>query len=253
MAPLVMGLLGVILGSFANVVIYRAPKGLSVVKPPSHCTDCEHFLEWYENIPVFSFVFLRGRCKGCGAPISARYPLIELIMGMVWAATTYRIGLSPALPMFLFFVTILVVLSAIDLEVRRLPNKVLWPASIAAVALGLAAALISRDLTNLSTALLGTLAYGLPMLGIGLAVPGGMGGGDIKFAGYLGWHLGWLGLGRVAVGALLGFILGGLLGIALLLAGRKGRKDAIPFGPSMAFGAFVSMLVGNLVLTAWLG
>lgn len=252
MVPLGAALLGLIWGSFANVVIYRVPKDLSVVKPSSSCANCARVLRWYENLPLVSYLFLGGRCRGCRTQISARYPIVEAATSLLWVATTVVIGLRPELPMFLAFVTALVVLSAIDLEARRLPNKVLWPCSLLALTLAAVAVAISTDGSRIPLAAAGALAYALPMLGIAVAAPGGMGGGDIKFAGYLGWHLGWLGLGRVAVGALLGFVMGGMFGVILLLSGRKGRKDAIPFGPFMAVGALISMLFGNLVLAVWL-
>jgi leader peptidase (prepilin peptidase)/N-methyltransferase len=145
------------------------------------------------------------------------------------------------------------ILSAIDFEHHRLPNKVLFPgALIAVVLLGIAAA-AQNDWQRLFESGLGVLAYGLPILAIGLACPAGMGGGDIKLAAYLGLHLGWFGLWHVLVGALLGVLLGGLSGTALLLAGKKGRKDPIPFGPFMAVGAVVSVLAGSRILDFWLG
>lgn len=172
-------------------------------------------------------------------------------MGVLWALTALVVGLRPELPAFLAFVTVLVMLGAIDLEHRRLPNRILGPASIVAGVLLLAAAPFS-GWTPLLMALAGAAAYGGPMLLLGLAFPAGMGGGDIKLAGYIGLHLGWLGLLHVLVGAMAGFIVGGVVGVALLVAGRKGRKDPVPFGPAMAVGALVALFAGEVILRFWL-
>jgi len=162
---------------------------------------------------------------------------------MVW-----RIGLHPELPAYLAFATALVILSAIDIEHHRLPNKILGPASILGAVLFVVAAAITGKWVNLEYAALGAVFYGLPMLLIGLAAPSAMGGGDVKFAPYLGFHLGWLGLRLVLAGGLLGLVAGGLGGAAALLVGGKGMKDPIPFGPFMAAGALLAILLGALLI-----
>lgn len=242
---------GLAFGSFANVVVHRVPRSESIVVPGSACPSCGTPLAWYDNIPLLSFLVLRGRCRHCHATISVRYPLVEGLVGVLWALTALVVGLRPELPAFLAFVTVLVMLGAIDLEHRRLPNRILGPASIVAGVLLLAAAPFS-GWTPLLMALAGAAAYGGPMLLLGLAFPAGMGGGDIKLAGYIGLHLGWLGLLHVLVGAMAGFIVGGVVGVALLVAGRKGRKDPVPFGPAMAVGALVALFAGEVILRFWL-
>ena len=246
-------LFGMAVGSFANVAVHRVPLGMSVVSPRSACPDCGTTLAWYDNIPLLSFVALRGRCRSCGRRISLRYPLVEAAVGAVWAGMVLRIGIRPELPAFLAFGTTLVILSAIDLEHHRLPDKVLGPAAVVAIVLLVPAAGIGRRWVPLEHAALGALGYGLPMLVLGLAAPSAMGGGDVKFAPYLGLHLGWLGLRLVLTGALLGLIAGGLGGVALLIAGKKGMKDAIPFGPFMALGALAAILLGPSALRVWPG
>jgi leader peptidase (prepilin peptidase)/N-methyltransferase len=167
---------------------------------------------------------------------------------MVW-----RIGLHPELPAYLAFATSLVILSTIDIEHHRLPNKVLGAASVAGAVLFGGAAAIGGRWVNLEHAALGAVFYGLPMLVIGLAAPSAMGGGDVKFAPYLGFHLGWLGLRIVLAGGLLGLVAGGLGGAAALLVGGKGMKDPIPFGPFMAAGALVAILLGHSILSVYVG
>jgi leader peptidase (prepilin peptidase)/N-methyltransferase len=179
--------------------------------------------------------------------------LIEFAVGSVWLLLSLRFGLAPVLPAFLAMGTTVVILSAIDLEHRRIPNRVLAPASILACLLLVGAAVISSDYRSLGNGALGALLYGLPLLAIALFAPGGMGGGDVKLALYLGAHLGWLSLPHVAVGAFLAFLMGGTVGLGLLVARRKGRKDLIPFGPFMAAGALVATLSGHQLATLWLG
>lgn len=244
---------GAVLGSFSNVVVYRLPRSRSLVSPGSSCPECGAPIAWYDNIPVISFLILRGKCRKCGAPISIRYPIVELIVAVSWGLVGWRFGLSAALPAFLVFVTALVILSFIDLEHRRLPNVVLGPAAIAGVVLLQIASVVEGDWSSLRDALIGAGIYGLPLLVIGLLFPSGMGGGDIKLAAYLGIHLGWLSLLHVVVGAMLGFILGGITGIALMVSGKKSRKDPIPFGPFMALGAVISVLAGSTLIRVWLG
>ncbi|MGH2706203.1 MAG: prepilin peptidase [Actinomycetota bacterium] len=240
-------------GSFANVAIYRLPRGLSIVSPCSACPRCTRPITWYDNLPLFSYLFLRGRCRHCGERISGRYPLVEAAVGALWVLLFLRIGWQAELPAFLAFGTVLVILSAIDLEHRRLPNRVLGPAAVLGLVLLVGAGGLSGDWFRMLQSLLGAAAYGVPMFLIALAVPAGMGGGDVKFAPYLGLHLGWFGLSTVFVGAFLAFLLGGISGIVLILLKRKGRKDALPFGPFMALGALTAVLVGGSLVRLWLG
>jgi leader peptidase (prepilin peptidase)/N-methyltransferase len=242
---------GLAFGSFATVVVHRVPLGLSVASPPSSCPGCGAAIAWYDNIPLVSYLVLRGRCRHCTQRISPRYPVVELISGLVWVALAARIGFRAELPAFLAFGSTLVILSAIDLQHHRLPNRVLGPAAVIAVVLLVTAAGFGGRWHRLEDAGIGAAAYGLPMLILGVAAPAAMGGGDVKFAPYLGFHLGWFGLRFVLVGALLGLLAGGLGGAALLLIGRKSMKDAIPFGPFLAFGALLAVLGGPSVVRLW--
>lgn len=244
---------GAVFGSFANVVIHRLPRGESVAFPGSHCPNCGRSIAWFENVPLLSYVALRARCRGCSKPISIRYPAVEALTGAACVATAFQIGLKPELPAFLTFVVTLIILSAIDLEHRRIPNKILGPASVAAAVLLAGAAVISGAPGLLVRVALGALAYGVPMLLIALAAPSGMGMGDVKLAAYLGGHLAWFSMAHVAVGAFLGFFLGSFVGLLLIALGRKSRKDGIPFGPSMAAGAGAALLLGAPILKLWLG
>lgn len=251
--PLVAFIPGTAFGSLAGVAIQRVPAGRSLMPGRSMCPACGVPVSRRDSIPLLSYILLKGRCRHCRQRISLRYPLVELATGLIWVALSARIGLRPELPAFLAFGTALVILSAIDLEHRRLPNRVLVPASVLAVVLLGSAAIGEGTPRALLNAALGALGYGLPMLLIGLIVPAGMGGGDVKFAPYLGLHLGWLGLSNVAVGAFLGFLLGALVGVVLMAVGKAGRKDPIAFGPFMALGALLTVLQGEQILRVWLG
>ena len=205
-----------------------------------------------DNVPVLSWLVLRGRCRDCDAPISARYPLVEAGTALVFAVLAVRIGLEPELPAFLYLGAIGVALALIDLDVKRLPNAIVLPSyAVAGVLLG-AAALLGNDLGDFLRALLGMAAlFGLYFV-LAMVYPAGMGFGDVKLAGLLGLYLGWLGWGEVVAGGFLGFLFGGLVGMALMVARRAGRKSQIPFGPFMLAGALVAILWGGVLADLYL-
>lgn len=261
------GVLGAAIGSFLNVVIYRVPLGRSIASPPSACPHCGHGIAWYDNVPLISWLVLRGRCRNCSAPISVRYPLIELGTALLFVAVALQFGGSVvgalsvgalvaallALVAFLYLAAISIALAAIDLETRRLPNVLVLPAYlVGAVLLGTSSLLVG-DLATLLRAAIG--AAGLFALYWLLATlyRGGMGYGDVKLAGVLGLFLGWLGWGPLAVGAFAAFLFGGLFGVILLIARRAGRKSSIPFGPWMLLGAWLGVFAGNAIATWYLG
>ncbi len=255
MQALVTGLcalLGLVFGSFANVVIHRLPEGGSVVSPPSACPGCARRIAPRDNVPVLSYLWLRGRCRHCGTAISARYPLVELGMAAVFAAVGVRVGADWALPGFLLFAWTLVVVAVIDARTRRIPNRLTYPLTPALlVLLGLAAVLVGQPGAG-ARALLGGLASFGALLALALISPRGMGMGDVKLAAFIGVGLGYLGWGHVLVGLAGGFLLGGFVAVALLVSGLRTRKDAIPFGPSLAFGALAALLAGDALISTYL-
>ncbi|MGH2768838.1 MAG: prepilin peptidase [Actinomycetota bacterium] len=243
-------LLGTAFGSFANLVIYRVAPPPSATRAASVCPACGAPAAWFERLPLISYAILLGRCRHCGDRISPRYPLVELIVGAAWAAVALRVRLRPELPAFLAFATVLVILSVIDLLHHRLPNRILGPAGVVAVILLGSAAAVEGEWGRLAAGALGAASYGALMWILVLVAPGQMGAGDAKFAAYLGLHLGWLGAGEVVAGALLAFFTGAVTGLLLLIAGRKGWKDFVPFGPFMAAGALIPVLLGD-VAAGW--
>jgi leader peptidase (prepilin peptidase)/N-methyltransferase len=245
-------LAGVVIGSFLNVVIWRVPRGESISHPASHCPSCEQPVRPRDNVPVLSYVLLRGRCRDCQAQISARYPLVELGTGVVFGLMAWRIGWAAELPAYLYLAAIGVALALIDIDVKRLPNAIILPSYVVAGCLLSVAALVDGDGEALLRAVIGAAAlYGFYFL-LAFIYPAGMGFGDVKLAGILGAYLGWLGYGELVVGAFLGFLFGGVLGGALMVVGRAGRKSKIPFGPFMLLGALVAILWGGTLTDLYL-
>lgn len=252
-AVVLYALLGLLIGSFLNVVVWRVPRRESVVAPPSACPRCGERIAARDNVPVVSWLLLRGRCRHCRAPISARYPLVELATGALFALVGAWLGLSAAAPAFLYLAAIAVALALIDLDTRRLPNTIVLPSyPVAALLLGVAA-LVDQDGGALVRALVGCAAlYGF-YFALMLVYPAGMGFGDVKLAGVLGLYLGWVGWGALVVGAFAAFLVGGVLSIALLASGRATRKSGIPFGPFMLLGAGLGIAGGEALWAAYLG
>jgi leader peptidase (prepilin peptidase) / N-methyltransferase len=244
---LASGVLGLLVGSFLNVVVWRVPRGESVVSPPSACPGCGHAIRARDNVPVLSWLLLRGRCRDCGATISARYPLVELATALLFALTAWRLGATWELPAYLYLAAIAVALTLIDIDVRRLPNAIVLPSYGVAAALLLIPAIAEGGWHSYLRALIGAAILFVGYFVLAFAYPAGMGFGDVKLAGVLGLYLGWLGWGELAVGAFLGFLLGGVWGAALLIARRAGRKSAIPFGPFMLAGALLAVFVGGAI------
>lgn len=246
------GLLGLLIGSFLNVVIWRVPRGESVVSPPSACPGCGQRIAPRDNVPVLSWLLLRGRCRGCRQPISARYPLVELGTGLLFAAVAWRVGLSPALPAFLYLAAVSVALALIDLDVRRLPDAIVLPSIPVGLVLLAVASWGAGDWGAVGRGVIGAVAllvfYFLP----NLVRAGSMGLGDVKLAGLLGLYLAWVGWSAFVVGAFAAFLFGGVVSLVLVAARRAGRRSKIPFGPFMLAGAAFGLVAGAPVASAYL-
>jgi leader peptidase (prepilin peptidase) / N-methyltransferase len=245
-------LVGLVIGSFLNVVIWRVPRGESVVSPASHCPGCGHEVRPRDNVPVVSWLLLRGRCRDCGTGISVRYPLVEAGTAVVFAVLTLAIGLEPELPAFLYLGAVGVALAMIDIDVKRLPNAIVLPSYLVAAALLTVAAAVDGRWEDLLRAGLGMVALYTFYFLLALVYPAGMGFGDVKLAGVLGLYLGWLGWAEVVTGGFLGFLFGGVVGGGLVLVRRAGRKSKLPFGPFMLAGALVAILWGGALADLYL-
>jgi leader peptidase (prepilin peptidase) / N-methyltransferase len=240
--PLVFGLL---VGSFLNVVIARVPEGRSVWAPRSACPRCGALIGWYDNIPLVSFLVLRGRCRGCRAGIAWRYPIVEAATGGVFALAYVLLGPTPEFLVAAVLLGALIAITAIDLRHQIIPDVI----SLPGIVVGFVANSLLPGGGGWLDSLIGIAVGGGLFLVIILVSGGGMGGGDMKLGAMLGAFLGWK-LGLLAL--LLGVLAGGAVAVVLLLLGRKGRKDAIPFGPYLALGGAVALLWGDRVLTWYL-
>jgi leader peptidase (prepilin peptidase)/N-methyltransferase len=253
MLLVVLFVLGLCVGSFLNVAIWRLPLGGSVVRPPSHCPACGALLRRRDLIPVASWILLGRRCRTCGVSISARYPVVELTTAVLFVAMGLRFGPSWALPAYLTFGAVAVVLAGIDLDTMTLPRRIVYGGGIAGAALLALAAVASGQPSRLVDAAIGAAGAVAFLLALHLVSPRGMGFGDVRFAGLVGLHLGWLGLTEVPTGLFLGFALGAIVGVGwLALGGAAWRRTRIPFGPFLAAGALVTVVWGEPLAALWL-
>jgi leader peptidase (prepilin peptidase)/N-methyltransferase len=239
-----IGLLGAAVGSFLNVVAYRLPRGESLVKPRSRCPSCEAQIGPLDNVPILSWLLLRGRCRSCKARISSRYPLVEALTATVFTAVALVRGVDPRLALELPFAAMLIAIAAIDLERQVIPNKILLPAAIYGVVAG--AVVAGGELPELLIA--GAAAFTALLL-VALVHPAGMGMGDVKLAGVMGLYLG----SAVAPALLLAFLAGTLAGLGLILReGPGARKKGVPFGPFLALGGIAALLAGPELVDLYL-
>jgi len=233
---------GLAVGSFLTVAITRAPMGESLVRPRSRCPSCGAAIRPSDNVPVVSWLALRGRCRACGSRISPVYPLTELVCGGLFVAVALRFEDPWRVMLLAPFVALLVAVTVIDVRHRMIPNALLYPALLLTAPYVVVADLLGGSLDAVRAGV-GFLAYGGGLLLVALVAPGGMGMGDVKLAALVGLALGGLGLSSVGVAAGAGILIGGVAAIVALVAGR-GRKSSLPFGPSIAAGAILSVFAG---------
>jgi leader peptidase (prepilin peptidase)/N-methyltransferase len=251
-AYLAIAVLGLAIGSFLNVVIYRVPRNESIVRPGSHCPHCSESVRGVNNIPVVGWLLLRGHCARCAGPISTRYPIVEALTAVLFVAVTSHFGFSALLPAYLYLTAIAIALAAIDFDVQRLPDSIVLPSYVVGVALLLPAGAFTDDWRAAERGLLAMTGLFAVYFALAFAYPGGMGFGDVKLAGLLGLYLGWLSWGSVVVATFGAFLFGGIAGGVLMAARRATRKSAIPFGPFMLAGAFVALFFAGTA-TSWYG
>lgn len=237
-------LIGLIIGSFSNVCIYRIPRNESLIKPGSHCPQCNKPIPFYDNIPLISYLFLKGKCRYCGKPIHPQYPIVELATGLFYLALYLFYGLQPITIVYMFLCSVLIIISFIDLKERIIPDVLSVPLIIVGF-------ILSFFLRNLSTidSLLGILAGGgslliIAVFGTYLFKKEAMGGGDVKLAAMLGAFLGWQ---LILLSLFLGFFLGAFIGVIVMVT-TKGKSDIVPFGPFIALGALISIFWGQFII-----
>jgi leader peptidase (prepilin peptidase)/N-methyltransferase len=251
-------LLGLAIGSFLNVCIDRLPQNKSIVLPPSHCEACQHKLAAKDNIPMFSYLRLRGRCRYCQASIPRRIFWVELATSLIFALLCWHYGLSVELGVMAFYACLFIIIFVIDLEQGLILNKVVYPGMVVALLLAL---LPQSWLTQTiwltqvikpgiaSAALGGGIGFGIFLL-IAIVSRGGMGWGDVKLAALIGLATGFP---LVFVAIIMGAILGGIVAVALMIAKKRTRRETIPFGPFLALAAMVTLLWGSNILNWYLG
>jgi leader peptidase (prepilin peptidase) / N-methyltransferase len=245
---LLCGIGGLAVGSFLNVVIYRVPRGLSIVSPRSACPSCHTSIKERDNIPLVSWVLLGGRCRACRAPISVRYPLVELGCGALFAGTAARFGWSWDLPAYLVLFAGLLALSCIDIERMRLPKVIVYPLLGAVSALLVMAAAATRNWHDLWVAAACGAGWFVVFFALNLISPRLLGFGDVRLAPVLGVTLGWLGVGYVLLGFFAANLIGAIVGIGLIVSGRMTRRDRIPYGVFLAAGCAVAVFAGPELL-----
>jgi leader peptidase (prepilin peptidase) / N-methyltransferase len=241
-------ILGLIVGSFLNVCIYRIPRNLSIVSPGSACPSCNEPIKPWDNIPLISYIMLMGKCRHCGQKISLKYPAIELLNGLLYAAVFLKYGAGWGLPLFFLFVSAMVVITFIDLDFQIIPDSITLPG----IAIGIAAAefLVTDPFSanaNLGffESLIGCAAGYISFYIIAVLSRGGMGGGDVKMMAMVGAFTGWKG---VFLTTLIGSVTGSVIGIGLMIFSGAGRKTKVPFGPFLALGSLVTLFFGGVIL-----
>jgi len=242
---LVAFVLGAVVGSFANVCIYRLPRGESLLWPPSHCPSCGAAVRWYDNIPLLSFAALGARCRDCRAAIGWRYPLVEVLLGVLFVQAVATFGIDLRAAQVVVLETLLVIVFFVDLDQRIIPNRVTYPGILVGLLFAAAWGWQAVLWAAVTAAVLGALFVAITVGSAAILGQEGMGLGDAKLAAMIGAFLGWP-LGALAI--FLGVLIGGIIGIALLGLRLKGRRDYVPFGPALSGGAFAAVWWGPAVL-----
>ncbi len=246
-----LGVLGLLVGSFLNVVIARVPQGKSIVMPASSCPRCGAQLLSRDNIPVLSWLLLRGRCRSCREPIAVRYPLVEAGNAVLWLTLCWwaiqEPGRTSLLPLLLILSSAGLALAMIDIEHHRLPDAIVLPL-YPVTAIGLLLCQLIDSQGHWPSAVVGAMIWALVIGGLWLLTAGrGMGRGDAKLAPVLGAVTGWMGVAIAGIGLMTAFALGAIAGLVLILAGRRGRQSRLAFGPFMLIGTLFAVLFGQVV------
>ena len=242
---IIIFIFGLMIGSFLNVVIYRIPNDESIVVGRSHCPNCETQLKWYDLLPVISFLVTKGQCRYCDEKISWQYPIVESLTGLLFVALYWKFSLTIELGALMFLVSLLIASSVIDLKLQIIPNRITYFGIVS----GLICSLIFNYI-SIKSSLLGLLIPSGFLLVIALITKGGMGIGDVKFAAMIGTFIG---AKFTLIGIFLGSLVGSIIGLFLLLTGKKNRKSKLPFGPLIALGTVIMIFWGQSIINWYLG
>jgi len=254
---LVLFAFGAVIGSFLNVCIYRIPRNQSIIWPASRCTSCSNPINFYDNIPIFSYFFLRGRCRSCKAKISGRYPLVEALNAFLYLLVFWRYGLGWSTAIYFALCSALIVITFIDYDFQIIPDRITLPG----IPIGLVAGSFILPDPFLRATSLGLIAsvigaaggfsffYGVAYLSLRILKKEGMGGGDIKLMAMVGAFMGWK---TVLLTTFLGSLLGAVIGVGLMVFRGREKGSLIPFGPFLAMGTLISLIFGQEILMWYL-
>lgn len=248
----VLGLWGLVIGSLANVVIYRVPAGRSIVKPASACPSCGARVRPIDNIPLVSWVLLRGRCRDCNSAISARYPAVEALMGLIFVGVGWRFGISWTGVGEAVLAAGLVILGLIDLDHMLLPRQIVYVTLTVVAVVFVAGAATGSQWHRLAVAAACAVVPWALFFAINFISPRAMGFGDVRLALLMGFGLGWLGAAYAFLGFVVASVLGSVVGLTLIAMGKAQRKSPIPFGTFLAAGALLAALAGSPVVNWYL-
>lgn len=245
---------GLIVGSFLNVCIYRLPRNISIIRPSSSCPACNTPIKPWDNIPVLSYIFLKGRCRKCGERISIRYPIVELLNGILYWSVFNFFGLEWHLPFLFVFVSAMIVITFIDLDFQIIPDAITLPGIVIGLLsasfllpdpFSLQPSAFSLSFVGFKNSIAGLFLGGGLFYLIAILSRGGMGGGDIKLMAMVGAFMGWK---AIFLTTFIGSLVGSAVGIFLMVFKGKGRKTKIPFGPFLAFGSIITLFFGGEIL-----
>ena len=246
----ILSLLGLIVGSFSNVCIYRIPRNESIIYPASHCPKCRTTIKPIDNIPLLSYVLLKGRCRNCKSKISIQYPIVELLTGLIYLIIYLVYGLSIQTLIYIILSSALIIIAFIDLYQQIIPDVISLPGIVIGFILSFFVPYISFVNSALGVVVGGGIILVIGMGGSAIYKKEAMGGGDVKLAAMIGAFLGWR---YIIISLFLGFFLGALIGIILIMTKIKKREDVVPFGPFIILGSFITLIWGEQIISWYLG
>ena len=243
-------ILGLIVGSFSNVCVYRIPRNESIVYPASHCPKCHTTIKPIDNIPLLSYILLKGRCRNCKSKISIRYPVVEFLTGFIYLQIYLVYGLSIQTLIYVILASSLIIISFIDLKEQIVPDVISLPGIVIGFIISFFVPYISFINSALGVVVGGGIILIIGMAGSIIFKKEAMGGGDVKLAAMIGAFLGWR---YIIISLFLGFFLGAIVGIVLILSKIKSREDVVAFGPFIVLGSLITLLCGEKILSWYLG
>jgi len=243
-------LLGLIIGSFSNVCIYRIPKNESIIFPASRCPNCHTPIKAIDNIPILSYLLLKGKCRQCGEKISIRYPIVEFLSGVIYLLIFLVYGRSGQSIIYALLSSALIIISFIDLDKQIIPDEISLPGIIIGFILSIFVPYISYFNSILGIIIGGGIIFLIALAGLAIFKKEAMGGGDVKLAAMIGAFIGWK---YIIISLFIGFFIGAIAGILLILSKIKSRDDMVPFGPFIALGSLITILWGENILSWYLG